>query len=467
MKHLYRSAFVLLLTAGVLSSCGGASSYRKNTSLSLNEKVSLTICGESASNKALEDAIIGFNKIYPNCTVSYEYVMNYQTSLLKRLQNNDDVDCFLASTISSSSAYLPYSDDFRSETGLNLNNTFAGLMENSSSSTGDSSKLYFIPLGGEIRGMFVNATLLAHEGLKIPTNYNELLSTCATLAGTDAKNSPTYIPLQGNPGNFAINAFYPYLCNLVANGENPEALKTAINTCADGAEEVFREPLSRLYHLVESYYYNYDYAETHLDNFKDGSVSSACYSFLNIHKDSSGAYVKADDIGQVPFLPWVYSLDETLKRYKEDFESKIDYRFILSPLGDQGGYGYLSPSSWIALNKNSTKKAWALEFINYLFSDEGNHLYAKTANIIPNTKDAFEIIKNTYNVPLNQIAQVGQVSYAWDVYSVLKSSLTEISKANKSKYMIANSDGTYTMHPFEDYMNNLKNAFLTQKGKLA
>jgi ABC-type sugar transport system, periplasmic component len=466
MQHFKRTLVVYAFLGAFLSGCASVSSYAKNASLNVNENVELTICGESSTHKALEETIIGFNKIYPNCHISYEYVMNYQTSLSKRLAANDDVDCFITSTISSTSPYLPYTDDFKTETSLDLSNTFSGLMENSSAATGDSNKLYFIPFGGEIRGMFVNTTLLSAKGISIPTNYAEFLNACAALAGSDAKTAPSLIPLQGNPGNFALNAFYPYLCNQVANGEDPDALRAKINKAEDGSEEIFREPLERLYHLLESYYYNYDLAETRFNNFTDGSTSTACYSFLNIHKDAAGNYVKTDDIGNVPFFPWVHSIDESLKRCKEDFQSAIDYRFILSPFGDDGGYGYLSPSSWIALNKASKNKAWALEFLNYLFSKEGNPIFANAANIIPNTKDALEVVKNSFNVPLNHVSQVGQVSYSWDVYSVLKASLTEISKANKAKYMVDNGDGTYTMHPFSYYLGNLKAAFAAQKAKL-
>ena len=153
MQHFKRTLVVYAFLGAFLSGCASVSSYAKNASLNVNENVELTICGESSTHKALEETIIGFNKIYPNCHISYEYVMNYQTSLSKRLAANDDVDCFITSTISSTSPYLPYTDDFKTETSLDLSNTFSGLMENSSAATGDSNKLYFIPFGGEIRGM--------------------------------------------------------------------------------------------------------------------------------------------------------------------------------------------------------------------------------------------------------------------------------------------------------------------------
>jgi len=63
-------------------------------------------------------------------------------------------------------------------------------------------------------------------------------------------------------------------------------------------------------------------------------------------------------------------LKNCLDKTKEDYHSEIDYEFILSPVGDQGGYAYLSPSAGIAINKNSFNKEAALDFLNYFFSEK-------------------------------------------------------------------------------------------------
>jgi raffinose/stachyose/melibiose transport system substrate-binding protein len=447
----------------VLLGCSGAASFSKNSALNPDETATLTICGDARTNKPLEDAIIGFNKIYPHCKINYEYVMDYDNNIQKRLKDNDTVDCFLASKISASSLYLPYADDFSQESTLNLSDTFDGLMANSATATGDATKLYFLPFGGEIRGMFVNNTLLNSRGLKVPTNYTELLSVCDSLAGEKAATAPTYVPLQGNPGNFGLFAFYPYVASSIANAEDPTAVHDAVANLSEGVEEYFREPLSRLYHLVEKYYYNYDYAKGSLGNSVDSTPETACYDFLNIRTNEQGARAKADDIGNVPFFPWTQSLYSMIERYKDDFNSKIDFSFILSPFGDKGGYGYLSPSNWIALNKDSKNKAWSLEFLNYLFSNEGNRIYAESAHIIPNTKDAFNYVKTTFNVPLSNISHVGQASFTNEFYNIMKKCLIDISKANRESYMIKNEDGTYSMHPFSYYMENLKADFAAQR----
>lgn len=472
MQHPWRYLLVGVLLGSSLFSCSQGAAYSLNGSLDSSKDVYLTLCGGSQSNLAIENVITSFEKIYPRCHLTYECLQNYSTSLGKRLSSNDNVDLFISDVISSDASEgkpLYYADDLYQEKALDLSHTYPGLMANSALATGDANKLFFLPFGGEIRGLFVNKSLLSNKGLAIPTNYKELVSCCAALAGNDAKTNPQYLPFQGNPGSFAPYLMYPYICNLIANAADSAAVWQKVNTCADGVEELFREPLKRLYDLTQNYYYNYGYAESALGNFLDGDATTACYSFFNIRYDSADKlYHKKDDLGNVPFLPWTYSLKATMEKTKIDFESTIDYDFILSPVGDEGGFGYLSPSNWIALNKNSTQKAWALEFLNYLFSESGNRLYADNAHIVPNSVNAPDFIKNTFHIPSSRISDVGQASFDYSFYSIIKTALVNISKSNREKndYMIKNDDGTWTAYSFDHFMESLKSAFETQRSKL-
>jgi ABC-type glycerol-3-phosphate transport system substrate-binding protein len=215
--------------------------------------------------------------------LAYEPLQNYSSSLQKRLAANDHVDLFINDTLSSDltkNPSLAYADNVLEESALDLSHTYKGLNDNSALATGDAAKLYFIPFGGEIRGLFVNKTLLSHLGLSVPKNYQELLSCCDALAGANAKTSPSYIPLQGNPGSFSHYLMHPYICNLIANASDPDAVRAKINACEDGVEELFKEPLERLYNLVQKYYYNYGYAEANLGNFVDGTVTQSLLFLL-------------------------------------------------------------------------------------------------------------------------------------------------------------------------------------------
>jgi multiple sugar transport system substrate-binding protein len=402
--------------------------------------------------------------------------MNYKTNLATRLKNNDSVDLFVIPKMFNSDgsnyikidSYSNYCEDFRAAANLDLSNTFEGLMTNSSLATGNASTLYFIPFGGEVRGLFVNKTLLASLNLSIPTTYTELVNDCKLLAGADPQGAPTYVPLQGNPDSFAQLLYFPEIANRLANGANAAENTAKVSTCADGVEEIFKDSLQRLYDLMANYYYDYDYCETNLGNFKSTDDLDSIYTFLDIRKNTTtGLYEKKSDLGNVPFMPWTLSSSRLIDKIKEDYGSQVDYEFILSPTSDDGGVAYLSPSNWIAMNKQSTNAKWSLELLNYLFSTEGNSIYAKSANLIPNSKNALSDIQKMFNVPAERVCHVGQVAFSYDFFTIMKESLKDISKGNKPKYMNTNSDGTLSIYSFDHYLDKLKTAFDEQRKKLA
>lgn len=437
------------------SSQSAATSYKKNDTLAKSsESVHLTIVGSTATFKALEGTISSFHELYPNCTIEYEYVQDYWNNLTTRLKNNDNVDLFISSNIQSDSPYYPYSLDLLSESGkVDLSNTYGGLIKNFTVTSGNNDELYSVPFGGELRGMYVNTTLLDSLGLKVPTNYSEFMDCCKTLKAAG------YIPVQGNPGSFGQQLMYPYICNLVANSDDYQATYSKVATCEPGVSELFREPMSRLYDIVQNGYYDYKTVETSHNAFMNGTEDTAARSFLNIVSDGNGGYKKADDKGQVAFMPQAMSLQSELGKMKDDYHSGIEYEFILAPTGDDGGYAYLSPSQGMAVNKNGSNVDWSLEFMNYLLSPSVNKAFAAERGIIPNTGDALDTIKSSFDVDSSHVSQLGQVSFSYVFFDVVNQPLTDVSKANNPKYMQA--DGT--MYGLNHYMAEMESGFAKQR----
>jgi raffinose/stachyose/melibiose transport system substrate-binding protein len=456
-RGVIRKKAAVLLCMGVLlsvlSACGTKkSSYQRNKGLSA-DRVTLKLTGMTPSFKAMEKAIASFNKIYPNCSVEYEYIQDYDNSMKTRLQNNDNVDLFITNNITSTSAFLPYAMELKSQKDrLNLDSTYDGLIRNFTI-PGNNGGLYALPLGGEVRGVYVNVTLLNSLGLSVPSGYAEWMDCCGKLKAAG------YIPLQGNPGLFGQQLMYPYVCSLIANADDYQAVYNEVNKCRPGVSERFREPMKRLYDMVANGYYNYKSVETQYRAFMDGTDETAARSFLNIESAPDGSGQKKDDLGTAAFMPGTMSFKSYLDKMRDDYHSKIEYRFILAPVGDDGGYVYLSPAEGIAVNKNSSRAEWALEFLNYLFSKDANKAFAADRNIIPNTPDALDIISSQFKVGSGHVCQLGQVSFDYVFYNVMKEALTEVSKGNNPKYM--KSDGT--MYDLDHYMSNLENAFAAKR----
>lgn len=433
---------------------GAVKAYEPNSSLDTATPVSLTIVGNTPTYKALESTIASFEEIYPNCDIQYEYVQDYENNLPTRLANNDNVDMFITNNIQADSPYQPYALELLSRgDSLDLSDTYEGLIKNFTVTSGGTDALYAVPLGGEIRGMYVNMTLLDSLGLSVPTNYDEFMTCCQALKDAG------YVPIQGNPSNFGQLLMYPYICNIIANSDDYQATYDKVENCDQGVSELFREPMNRLYTMVEKGYYNYKYVETTYNTFTDATTEGTARSFLGIVSDGNGGYVKADDMGKVAFMPQTMSFATALDKTADDYHSGIEYRFILSPVGDDGGYAYLSPSSGIAVNRNGNNIDWSLEFMNYIFSADVNKSFAAESGIIPNTTDAMEVIGDTFDIDSSHVSQLGQVSFSYVFYDVIKQSLIDVSKANNPKYMQA--DGT--MYAFDYYMDALENSFASQR----
>lgn len=462
--------FVLLLSLLSTGCAKDTTAYEKNTYLPTTP-VTLRLAGQSPSFTALQTVFNNFKKIYPNVTVTYEYIQNYNTNIKKRFINDkavsegtatsagDEIDLFITENITSTSAFKDYALNLNGVgENINLSQTYSGFVKNFTIQT--TNELYAVPLGGEVRGMYVNKTLLNEFNLKVPTNYAEFMSCCKTL------KEAGYIPLRGNPGVFSQLMMYPYCCNLIANADDYQATYDKVNTIADGASQIFYEPMHRLYEIITNYYYNYDYVENNYYRYTNGSDTGAALDFLNAPGvttyGSDGATVtkSTDKLSRTAFLPESMSFRELLDNTKEETGINQDYEFILSPVGDKGGFAYLSPATGIAVARYSPHQAFALEFMNYLFNKKINKAFAKNYYVIPNTDDAIDIFEQTFPDAASnkRSSNLGQVTFNYVFYNPMKAALMAVSKGNKQKatYMDQDANGNWSIYPFDHFMTLLE-----------
>jgi ABC-type glycerol-3-phosphate transport system substrate-binding protein len=182
MKKTTSILLCCAMILALLSGCGQSGEYKINKDLAKAESVKLNLTGSTPSFKAMESVIASFCKLYPNCTINYEYVQDYDKSMTTRLKNNDNVDMFITKNITASSDFLPYAMELKGlGDKLNLADTYEGLLRNFTFSENGADVMYAVPLGGEVRGMYVNTTILKSLNLSVPTNYSELLSCCQDL----------------------------------------------------------------------------------------------------------------------------------------------------------------------------------------------------------------------------------------------------------------------------------------------
>ena len=471
MKRLSSSVAVLLCLAlcascaAGLAGCAGSGagarpeSYSANPALDVSREVELRIGSGKETWPEMDEVIAKFEEVYPNCSISCEYIEEYSTNLELRLKQADQrIDIFRTTNIqptTSAGVYKDYCVNLISEESaaiLDLSHCYKGLVDNFRY-TGAENTQYAVPYGGEMRGMYVNTTLLDSLGLKTPTNRAELLECCAVLYDAG------YIPLQSSYDTFAQQLLYPYICNCIVNGGAYEETYAAIENIDAGISELFRDPYTFLYGLVEKGYFDYDRVKRELGYTFDGSEGKA-RDFLNVIQVADGVYEKQDDVGKIAFLVDTQSFEGSLAKEKENYHSAIEYEFILSPVGEDGGCAYLSPSDALAVNKSSNNVDWALEFLNFFFQPEVTREFAAWSNKIPNTADALL----SYNVDESHISDVGQVTFGYTFYKTVTTpmmggyeDMPGISKLNDPKLMVENADGTRSLaYTVEDYLERLE-----------
>ena len=463
LPHLLIILLCLLLCLTALSGCTGSpeeQGYQKNTQLDTSQEVRLVIASGGKTWAEMETVGAKFSEIYPNCTVICEYIEEYTDNLPLRLnQTEEKVDIFRTVNIQENTVYKDNALNLISEEAqeiLDLSGANPGLVANFRY-TGAENTQYAIPYGGEMRGLYVNLTLLEQNGLELPTNRSELLHCCQVLY------EKGYVPLQSTPGTFAQQLLYPYICNSIVNGGSYEEMYAAIENLDDGISEYFRDSYTFLYDLVEKGYYDYKRVEEELGYTFDGSAGKA-REFLNITPLGDDLYEKQDDIGKIAFMPDTQAFAQSLDKTKSDYHSLIEYAFILSPVGENGGYAYLSPSDGLAVNNQSDNIDWALEFLNFFFTPEIATAFAEETGKIPNTADA--LLK--YEVPEGHACDVGQVTFSYPFYKTVTTPMLNgyeddmigISKMNAKKYMKDNGDGSYSlMYSLEDYLDRLEQEF--------
>jgi ABC-type glycerol-3-phosphate transport system substrate-binding protein len=423
----------LIISASQLVSCQSSSTaknYAVNSSLSNeSQDVTLNFVGSSYDFLSMETTIDDFQKLYPHCTITYEYLQDYSDAVLKRLQSNTNIDFFLTSNIQTglkTAPLMPYALNlYEAANKIDFSSCFEGLVKNFEL-TEDNTKLYALPMGSDMRGMFVNNTLLKKLSIETPTKTSEFLAACKTLKDAG------YIPLQGNPSNFAQRLMFPWVANSIANASDYNAIYTRVNNAEEGLSNYFRDQMAFMYDLVKNYYYDYATVE---DSYKvfytDASLP---LNFLNIVRQSDGTYAEGNPSYFAAFAPGMLSQIASIQKAKDNYHSTVDFSFILSPITEQGGCAYLSPADGVAINKNSSHLLWAEEFLKYFFSTSANKHFAEKQNLIPNTSDAMNYITSVYKIPSSQISHLGQVSFRYLFYTTIVNDLVAVSKANKEKY---------------------------------
>ncbi|WP_026527232.1 ABC transporter substrate-binding protein [Butyrivibrio sp. VCD2006] len=347
-KTLFSLSMVAML---LLEGCGSGKKaevpfepkYDKDT------EFSLTVAGSYGNFESLEAEFERFYEYYPNANLQYVTMDDYNNVISSAIVNSEPPDIFTTNSYMIGNEM--YDDMF--EACEVLSDSSVGIdyscIRESLIRTTDSGDVVMLPIFTTSYGMLVNMDIFEKEGLKVPTNFKELMDVCTKL-----KNAGYESPVMGTDrfsGSGLFNCFvYPmYAYNVIKNSDKIDDL----NNLEPSAGELMRPSLERLYEFVNSDCIDVAKCEEEIVDEYD----SVIMRFFE---------------GDVPMMLATGDVvSGTAKR-----ESKSDafsanpfkYRFFTAPAGDDGGYFINSISICFSVNKNSRNIDMANEFMRFLIS---------------------------------------------------------------------------------------------------
>jgi multiple sugar transport system substrate-binding protein len=234
--------------------------------------------------------------------------------------------------------------------------------------TTDSGDVVMIPIFTTSYGMLVNLDIFEKEGLKVPTNFGELMDVCAKLKSAGYESPMMGADKFSGSGLFNCFAYPMYAYNVKNNSDKIDAL----NNFEPSSGELMRPALDRLHELV----------------------SSGCIDLPKCQEEIVDEY---DSIimrffeGDVPMM--LGSGDMVSGTAKRESKSEaytanpFKYQFFVVPLGDDGGYFLDNVNLFFSVNKNSANLDMTNEFIRFLTQEKELGNMAAIKRLITPTND--------------------------------------------------------------------------------
>lgn len=321
--------------------------------LDTQAQVEFDIVGALNNFEALEAVINDFNEVYPNCTVNYRTLENYKSNIEARVLSDPAVGIFLMNNDLYRIDGLANMCADLSQEDIDL----GAVQESAISASTVDGKIFGLPVACTTNGIAVNETLLAKEGLAVPTNYSEFKNVCAAL------KQKGYLPIQSytsiSEGHWDISYLFPALVkNMVyvqiGNSGREDEILAEFENAAPGCGEVLRGAFERLHEMAENGYIS---NETSAE-FED-SYNGTIMRFFE---------------GDIPFVTMnseTFSGTKKRETKSEAFAAApFEYSFICAPVGDEGAYAYIENWRSFSVNKNCPQKEWAIEFIRFLATEQ-------------------------------------------------------------------------------------------------
>ena len=365
MKKIFCFALSLFIMISLFS-CKDKSSEEFKPSLDSNTSCKISIVGSYDNFEALEAEFDRFNDYYPNVSLSYVKLDDYNNTLSTVLEGNSKPNIFFSYTWmignQKYNSVVNHMEDLSdSNLKLNLDCIRPGLINNDS-----NGKVLMVPVFSRTYGMLVNDDLFKKEGINIPNNIDELINVCKAF-----KNKEYQSPMMGyteKSSSCLMNTIaYPLFIADLA--KNKDAL-TKANDLDPTAGEYMRNSLN----VIDNLSKNGCFTLTECDQIKD-NYSKVILRFFE---------------GNVPMMVCTADTVSGTKKRESQSDafkaSPFSYSFSPIPLSEKGGYFIDSPSIEFSVNKDCDNLDMTNEFMRFLVSDKELNEMASVKRLVTPTK---------------------------------------------------------------------------------
>lgn len=366
MKRIFRLLAASMAAAVLLTGCGAAAPAQSEASsakeavftpsLDTSATASIEVRGSWQNFEALEAAAADWNEIYPNVSINYVKVDDYNKHLNELLLAADKPDIVVYNT----STYYESKDSVEDHLA-----DLSPIVDTSIYSDGTlalakrGDKLLTVNWGMQAPGFLVNETLLESLGLSIPATHEELLTTCAAL------KEAGYVPIQG----CYINVYSYFLRNdrnlRIAQEPDQDALYQQFSTGAKGCGAYFDPEYETLFSMLENGY---------LDHSTNLAVE-------DIYEKSILSFFE----GNAPFFCVNAETVSGMKKRESKSEAftahPFDYTFVSLPVENETPALSVSALDGLALVSGSANQEWGAEFLRFLCCDKELNTMAQVKGV--------------------------------------------------------------------------------------
>lgn len=338
---------IVMLSLTACSSQGKAENKTTEFTPKLDTQTTATleIAGFMGNFEALDQIMNAFNEVYPNVTFTYDHNTAYM--LADYLKNNENIDIFMTS---DQNITQPYPVEFYvADKCLDLSKEdidVSFMYPDAIQACTVDGQLLRLPIMMYAYGIVVNKTLLKNEGLSMPKNYDEFLTVL------EALKEKGYTPLQGSQSHLYGELMISMAMNILSEDKT---LITALRSGDEKAVTAMKPVFERLETIIDNGYTDYELNCTFPEDNYDGSIM-AFYE------------------GNIPFYVCNAECVSGMKKRESKSEtysaSPFEYEFLFAPLGDNGVYAYTQPWYGFSINKDSSKKELAVEFLRFMSNYE-------------------------------------------------------------------------------------------------